>query len=202
MNPQPPPAAPAPAGSKFAISLADLLVAGGALVIFLFSFAPVVGFDSDANNNQIGRSLWSWLSPLGLFVIIAVLALIASAAVDTWWHKGKPITGGLHRHHLQVGLALFVLVTIFGMALADPYSDLTGGLSLGFGVAWGGIIQLLGALVVTGGAVLNYFDLLQNKLSLPTGGAKPAGYVPTQGAAVDPGATSAPDSTAQLPPQN
>jgi hypothetical protein len=176
MNPDPTPSAPAPAASKFGVTLADVLVAGGALIILLFSWGRVVSYRPLYQGPQglvfatstSGPSLWSWLRPLGIFVILAALGLIATAAIDTWWKRDKQVVG-LHRHHVQVGLALYALVTIFGMMLA-------GG--AGVSVGWGGIIQFLGALVAATGAILNHFNLLQNKLELPARGAKPATYPP------------------------
>jgi hypothetical protein len=164
-----PVAAPAPK-AKGAVSvyvrLADLIVAGGAVIILLFSWAPMVGAGDDSDNAHISASLWGWLSPLGLFVLLAALGLIATAAVDTWWHREKPMVG-LHRHHVQVGMALFALVVIFGMCFANPYDDLFGS-RVDFGVSYGGIIQLLGALIAAAGAVLNFFNQLQNPIGLPS----------------------------------
>lgn len=180
MNPEQPqyqPPAPAPAAapkeaSGLYIRLADLIIAGGSLFILLFSFGPMVGF-SGLNRlaaqelSNAGTSLWSWLSPLGLLVILAVVLLLGSAAVDTWWKRDRQLAG-LHRHHIQVALALFVLVVIFGMCFADPYSGLGFGAAIGFGVSWGGVMQLFGALIVAAGAVLNHFNLLQNPIAMPT----------------------------------
>lgn len=154
MNPAPPPAAPASARLNLSVKFADLLVAAGAMIILLFSWAPMT---SRYYGFLGGRSLWSWLSPLGLFVILATLALLGTAAVDTWWKRDKQMAG-LHRHHVQVGLALYVLVTVFGMALAGP-----------FGMGWGALFHLFGALIAAVGAVLNHFNLLQNELSMPAG---------------------------------
>jgi hypothetical protein len=179
-----PAGAPAPAPKKATgiyIRLADLIVAAGALIIVLFSWAPVVGFSDSVDNGEIGRSLWTWLSPLGLFVLVAALGLIATAAVDTWWHRDKPMVG-LHRHHVQVGVAVFALLVVFGMCFADPY-DVSGlrGSSIGFGVSYGGIIQLLGALVAAVGAVLNFFNQLQNPIGVPSVSvSQPPAYHPQQ----------------------
>lgn len=198
-QPQYQPPAPAPKGaSGLYIRLADLVIVGGALILLLFSFGPVVGF-SDLNPlaqrelSNAGTSLWSWLSPLGLFVLLATLLLLASAAVDTWWKRDRQMVG-LHRHHIQVGLALFVLFALLGMCFADPYSGLGLGAAFGFGISWGGVIQLFGALIMAAGAILNHFSLLQNPIAMP----KPAPAVAPQ---AYPGAPAG-GYTPPVPPQS
>jgi len=181
MNPDLPPT-PAAAPSGLYIRLADAVVAAGALIILLFSWAPMVKPTLFARDDaSLHASLWSWLSPLGLFVVLAVLLLLATAVLDMFWHREKPLAG-LHRHHVQVGLALFVLVDIFGMMLADPFSSIDGFGGDVLSVGYGGIIMLLGALVLTAGAVLNFFNILQNTLALPKAAPAisypPAGYAP------------------------
>jgi hypothetical protein len=181
MNPDLPPT-PAAAPSGLYIRLADAIVAVGALIILLFSWAPVVSLDDAyarllSKDETVHASLYSYLSPLGIFVVLAVLLLIATAVLDTFWHRDKQLVG-LHRHHVQVGLALFVLVDIFGMMLSDP-SSIDGSTGV-FGVGYGGVIMFLGALIATAGAVLNHFNMLQGPLSLP----KPApavSYPPAAG---------------------
>jgi hypothetical protein len=184
MNPDLPPT-PAASPSGLYIRLADALVAVGALLILLFSWAPMVTPTiSSRDDARFHSSLWSWLSPLGLFVVLAVLMLLATAVLDTFWHREKQLVG-LHRHHVQVGLALFVLVDIFGMMLADPFSSLEGLGNL-LSVGWGGVMMLLFALIATAGAVLNHFNMLQNPLSLPK--SAPAVTYPPAAAPVDPAA--------------
>ncbi len=199
MNPETTPAAPAPSGSKLSITLADALVAAGAVIILLFSWARVITFPGIddlrrlgiSGANLPGLSLWSYARPLGIFVILATLLLLASALIDTWW-KRDDAKVGLNRHHVQVGLALFVLVDVFGLGMS-------GG--SGATIGWGGILQLLGALIATAGAVLNHFGQLQNALTVPNvtaGSSAPAaGYTaPAPAAPADPAAP-----TAQMPAQ-
>jgi hypothetical protein len=206
MNPEPTPAPSTNVGIKFRMTMADGLVAVGALIILLFSWGRVVTIDgldelkklglSDSDLHIPGTSLWSYLRPLGIFVILATLLLLASALVDVWWKRDEPKVG-VNRHHLQVFLALFILIDIFGMGLSGG-----DGVSIG----WGAIVQLLGALIATAGAILNHLGQLQNVLPIPTGGgSKPAptypatqyspGQVPVQ--PTDPAAP-----TAQMPAQD
>jgi hypothetical protein len=177
-TPNQPQYAPAPApkpASALSIKLADLIVGVGALIILLFSFGPVVSYPIGGYNLP-GRSLWSWLSPLGLFVILAALLLLGTAIADVWWKRDKQLAG-VHRHHVQVGLALYVLFTVIGLCFAS-----IGGVSIGIG--WGGIFEILGALVVTAGALLNHFEQLQNPIAMPNVSVKPSSsttsYPPAQ----------------------
>jgi hypothetical protein len=206
MNPEPTGDPSANVGIKFRMTQADGLVAVGALIILLFSWGSVVSYNipdalrrlgvSDSDLGLSGTSLWSYLRPLGIFVILAALILLATALIDVWWKRDEAKVG-VNRHHLQVGLALFVLVDIFGMGL-------TGGDGVSMG--WGAIVQLLGALIATAGAVLNHLNQLQTPLPIPVGGSsKPAptypatqyspGQVPVQ--PTDPAAP-----TAQMPAQD
>ena len=197
MNPDLPPT-PAAAPSGLYIRLADALVAAGALLILLFSWAPMVSPKLSVRSDPtFHSSLWRWLSPLGLFVVLAVLLLLATAFLDTFWQRSKPLVG-LHRHHVQVGLELFVIVDIFGMMLADPFASIEG-LGSVLGVGWGGVMMLLFALIATAGAILNHFNMLQNPLSLP----KPApavGYPPAA-APIDPAAGGYTPPTQSAPTQ-
>ncbi|HEY1484511.1 MAG TPA: hypothetical protein VGF84_00320 [Micromonosporaceae bacterium] len=168
-----PPPAPK-AASKYYIRIADALIAVGALIMFLFSFAPFISVD--AGFGVTGhQNAWNFETPVVLFVVFAAILLLASAFLDTFWHRDKQIVG-LNRHHVQVGLALYAFVTLIAFALADK------GPGVGFG--WGGIFMLLGVIVATAGAVLNHFNLVQGPLSLPASSPKPVGpaaYPPAQG---------------------
>jgi len=150
-------------GSNLYIRTADAMIAGGGLLMFLFSFAPFVSFDgvTVAGYHEAGfsRNAWTYVAPVVLFVVFAAIALIASAFIDTFWHREKQVVG-LHRHIVQVGLALYALITLVGFALN------------GNGFSWGGIFMLLGAIVAAAGAVLNHFGLLQNPLEMPAGKPK------------------------------
>jgi hypothetical protein len=162
-QPQYAPAAPKPASAMY-IRQADAIIAGGALIMFLFSFAPFV------SANGYHKNAWTFWAPVALFIVFAAIALLATAFLDTFWHRDKQLVG-LHRHHLQVGLALYTLVTLFSYAIADKNG-------LGFG--WGGVFMLIGSLAATAGAVLNHFGQLQGPISLPAKSATPAAVYPPQ----------------------
>jgi hypothetical protein len=168
--------APAPKAGGFNLRMADALVAVGGLLIFLFSFAPFV------SAGGYSTSAWHVVAPVVVFVVLAGVLLVATAFLDTFWHRGKQYVG-VNRHHVQVGLALYTLVTLIGFALAST----DGG---GFG--WGAIFMLIGSLVATAGALLNHFNLMQDSLPIPSGRGRtaPTGYAPpVQATPVDPATT-------------
>jgi hypothetical protein len=186
---------PAPkAASGLYIRIADALIAGGALIMFLFSFAPFVSEDTGFGTYH--KNAWTFLTPVVLFVVFAAILLLASAFLDTFWHRDRQLVG-LHRHHVQVGLALYALVTVLGFALSGAGADNPG-------LGWGGIFMLLGALIAAAGAVLNHFSLMQNKLSMPASSPKPvapAGYPPAQGGYAPPQQGYAPQQQQGYAPQ-
>jgi hypothetical protein len=143
---------PAAKTSGLYIRLADAIVAGGGLIMFLFSFAPFV------SGGGVSQNAWSFLSPVVLFVVFAGVLLIGTALVDAFWHRDKQVVG-VHRHQIQVGIALYALVTLLGFALVSDY---------GFGIGWGGFFMLIGAVAAAAGAVLNHFNMLQTPIGLPT----------------------------------
>jgi hypothetical protein len=168
-----PPPAPK-AASGFYIRIADALIAGGALIMFLFSFAPFVSVDTGFGS--VHQNAWSFETPVVLFVVFAAILLLGSAFLDTFWHRDKQIVG-LNRHHVQVGLALYAFVTLIAFALAGAGQDVPG-------IGWGGIFMVLGSIVAAAGAVMNHFSLLQGPLAMPASSPKPVGpaaYPPAQG---------------------
>ena len=178
----------------FTFKAADGLVALGGLFVFFFSFAPF--FSSDLGSNFSENS---WHSAATVFIAVSGLVLVASAFLDVVWKRDEP-RYGLHRHVVQVGIALFALVDLVGFAFGIGLSQ--GGVTVTIDSGWGEILQLIGALIATAGAILNHLGKLQNTLSVPQGGgsAAPSGYpgyqaptqaYPTQGdaqAPSDPGA--------------
>jgi hypothetical protein len=164
--------APAPA-SGLRITYADAMVALGGLIVFLFSFAPLYSFNDTETilGHTIGTSFHqnSWHTALSVFIVLAALLLIGTAVVDVLWPRHKEI-GGFRRHQVQLFLAIYVIVQLIGFALSG---------SNGEGLGWGAYFMIIGAIVALAGAVLNHFNMLQNSLALPTGGASaPVGYAP------------------------
>ncbi len=154
------------------IRVADALVAAGGLIMFFFSFAPFVSVPSvEVLGTKVAggsQNAWNFLTPVVLFVVFAAILLVATAFLDTFWHRGKQIVG-VNRHHVQVGLALYALVTLIAFALTNK-----GGESFG----WGGIFMLIGSLVAAAGAILNHFGMMQNQLGAPSGSAPQTYYAP------------------------
>jgi len=173
---QPQYSVPAPKGASGAyIRAADGIVAIGALIVFLFSFAPFISAPGGYHQNA-----WSFLRPVPLFIVFAAILLLATAFIDTWWKRDEQKVG-LNRHHVQVGLALYVLVQLLAFAFTDK-----SGASFG----WGAIFMLIGSLVAAVGAIMNHLNQLQGPLSLPSSGSSaapaayppaPQGYAPPQG---------------------
>jgi hypothetical protein len=158
---------PAPkAASGFYIRIADALIAGGGLIMFLFSFAPFASAPDGLGSSVSLGNAWSFLTPVLLFVVFAAILLIASAFLDTFWHRDKQMVG-LNRHHVQVGLALYAFVTLIAFALSGAGANNPG-------IGWGGIFMVLGSIVAAAGAVLNHFNLVQNPLTMPASKPKPA----------------------------
>ena len=202
MNPEPTPATPTQAGFKFSMTMADVLVASAP------SSSCCSRWGTHGQLRHLGRPAPTRclshrpaghaasgpdLRPLGIFVILATLLLLATALVDTWWKRDEAKVG-VNRHHLQVGLALFVLVDIFGMGLS-------GG---------SGVVHRLGRHPPAArrarrhrGCGAEPLRPAADAIGDPECGAKPAptyppaGYVPPQGAPVDPAAP-----TAQMPAQD
>jgi len=91
---------PAPKGASGAyIRAADGIVAIGALIMFLFSFAPFISAPGGFHQNA-----WTFERPVPLFIVFAAILLLATAFIDTWWKRDEQKVG-LNRHHVQVGLA-------------------------------------------------------------------------------------------------
>jgi hypothetical protein len=182
---QPQYSVPAPKGASGAyIRAADGLVAVGALIVFFFSFAPFISAPSETfAGTTVGggsENAWKVERPVVMFVVFAAILLIATSVIDTWWKREEQKVG-LNRHHVQVGLSLYVFVTLLAFAFTDK-----GGASFG----WGAIFMLLGSIVAAAGAILNHFNMLQGPLSLPSSGSSaapaayppaPQGYAPPQG---------------------
>jgi uncharacterized membrane protein len=152
----------------FTLTLGDVLVGGGGLLIVLFSFAPFVSSEDNSFGVDDSWSAWAaevFMAPLTWWVIFAGLLLIALAVSRMFWPPQREFFG-FRPTHLQVGLSLFAFFVLLGYALSDK-----GGF-LEFG--WGGVIMLLGSIVAVAGAVLNHLGI--GPTLLPQGPKAPAGY--------------------------
>jgi hypothetical protein len=164
----PPPAAPAGAGRELSFALSDVIVGGGALLFFIFSFTPLVSL------GPLHTNLWDFTSPLGWWVAVANVLLLATAVAALRWPRDKEYVG-FRRSQVQVALGLYVFLFILGILFAKHSI---------FG--WGGWLMLVCSLVALAGAVLGHLGMLQELVAVPTRRkatpAAPAGYqTPTAG---------------------
>lgn len=168
-----PPAQPAQPSAREA-RLGDLLVAAGALMVFLFSFAPFVQYGGEfgefvAPPGFSGRfnawSLETFMVPLTTFVVVA--ALLSLAAVAARFLLRRDLSAlGFRLRQVEVGLALFVFVVLLGMIASNKpiffgarrFDDPVLTEST-LAVSWGAVLMLIGALLAVSGAVLNHFAL-------------------------------------------
>lgn len=154
--------------------LGDLLVGLGALMVFLFSFAPFVEYGGEfgevvAPPGFSGRfNAWSmetFMVPLTTFVVVAALLSIAAVATRLALRR-DPSALGFRLRQVEVGLALFVFFVLLGMISSSKpiffgarrFDDpiLTEST---LAVAWGAVLMLIGAMLVVAGAVLNHLRL-------------------------------------------
>jgi hypothetical protein len=183
-NPAQYPGAPAPAprtGAGFSLSLADLLVGAGSLLVFFFSFAPLYSTPTFFGAAGSSVNSWSDFAPLSVWPVLAALLAIGAAVIGQWWPKDKQYVG-FHRGQIEVGLTLFIWVTLLGFW----FTDFGAGSAISFG--WGGVIMVLAATVAAVGAILGHLGMLQNPIGMPKAGGAPAvGYQPPQGYQASPG---------------
>src|SRR5215813_1885198 len=95
-NPAQYPGAPAPAprsGAGFSMSLADLLVAAGSLLVFFFSFAPLYSTPSFLGQGGNSVNSWSDFAPLSTWPVLAALLAIGTSVISAWWPKDKQYVG-------------------------------------------------------------------------------------------------------------
>jgi hypothetical protein len=144
-----PPAAGAGRGLSFALS--DVIVGGAALLFFIFSFTPLLSAGSAHKN------LWDFSSPLGWWVAVANVLVLATAVAALRWPRDKEYVG-FRRSQVQVAIALYVFLFILATLFADHSI---------FG--WGGYLMLLLSLAALGGAVLGHLGMLQEPVAIPTG---------------------------------
>jgi hypothetical protein len=163
--------APAGAGRGLSFALSDVIVGGAAFLFFIFSFMPLISIDVASFSGFGGSadtSLWDFVSPLGWWVAVANVLLLATAAAALWWSREKEYVG-FRRSQVQVALGLYVFLFVLGILFAEHSI---------FG--WGGWLMLLFSLVALAGAVLGHLGMLQEPVAIPTGRrsapAAPAGY--------------------------
>lgn len=174
-----------------ALRLGDLLAAGGALLVFVFSFTPFIEVSvpefSDVGEASGWQNAWAtetFMAPLTWFVVLAGLLLIGAAAVR--YLRGQdPQLIGFRLTQVEVGLALFMLVVLFSMVTSDKHVIFGRvGRQLGEGaarleVSWGAILMLIGALIATVGAVLTHLGVgpvIVPQRAQPQAQAGPAGH--------------------------
>jgi hypothetical protein len=168
-----------------ALRLGDLLALGGALVVFVFSFAPFVTVTIPAALTGGAVTAWqnAWatevfMAPLTWFVILAGLLLIAAATVRYMTGRNSELVG-FRLTQLELGLALFMLVVLFSMVTSEKHVIFgararqfgEGGAALDLG--WGAILMLVGALAAAAGAVLTHLAVGPVVFPRPAGPPQP-----------------------------
>lgn len=174
MQPPVPPASSAPR----AIPLGDLLAAGGALIVFAFSFAPFVQYGGEmsegARVDGVSPRFNAWsteifMVPLTTFVVVA--AMLGIAAVGVRFGLRRELSAlGFRMRQVEVGLALFVFVVLLGMIASDKhaffgarrFADEADPFLLTesrMDVGWGAVLMLVGAMIALAGAVLGHFSI-------------------------------------------
>ena len=178
------PVQPVRPASGFSITYADVLVAAGGLIVFFFSFAPLI---SDSVN--------SWHLSLSVFIVLAAHSAhrhrrgrrgVAARASDR--RPAPPHrAGGPRALRARRRCSAFAIVR---QRQAPP--------SVGAASSCSSV-----ALIAAAGAILNHFNKLQTTLAIPTGGSNtgaPTGYVPPQGGYSTPPTTTSADPTTPIPP--
>lgn len=167
-----------PARPKLPVNLGDVLTAAGGALVFFFSFAPFVTYASADLSSELDRSnlptwfsAWSpetFMAPLTWFVALGGLVIAGLAATRLVVPRDREYYG-FRIGHLQVGLGLFLFLTLFGYATAAKSAVFghdfgvqfagaqSANLAMHFG--WGGYVMLFGGLVAAVGAVLSYLQI-------------------------------------------
>lgn len=190
MNPNQPqypapgaPPAPASAGRVLSFAMSDVIVGGAALLFFIFSFTPLISFDTGGFNLGFFSGhvdLWGYGKPLGWWTAIADLLVLGTAVAAMVWPRDREYAG-FRRSQVQVAIAVWVFLIPMGTWIAAGSS---------FG--WGGFLMVLFAAIALVGAVLGHLGLVQDPVAIPIGRlSKPAapaadqappagGYAPSQ----------------------
>jgi len=228
------PAMPQPSGAPYArlpgpgwaperrILIGDALTAFGGLLVFAFSFAPFVSFsDDETKRSLVDENLPTWFSawatetfmaPLTWFVVLGGLIAISLAAARMAVPREREVAG-FRTGHLQIGVSVFLVVVLFGYAVASKNGifghDLRISMSgsetdrLDMSFSWGGYLMLIGALAAAVGAVLSHLEIGPTVYPKPPRPAAPApaGYPQQQGFAPPSDTPTAPYPTVPPPAQ-
>jgi hypothetical protein len=163
-----------------AVPLGDLLAAGGALLVFAFSFAPFVQYGGEmrqgAEIDGVSPRFNAWsteifMVPLTTFVVVA--AMLVMAAVGVRFGLRRELSAlGFRMRQIEVGLALFMFVVLLGMVASDKHaffgarrfsdSDPLLLTQYRMDVGWGAVLMLVGAMIALAGTVLAHFSIGPN----------------------------------------
>ncbi|GID13664.1 hypothetical protein Aru02nite_45530 [Actinocatenispora rupis] len=181
---------PQPSGAPFAklpgpgwaperrILIGDAMTAFGGLLVFVFSFAPFVGYSDSRFSNDLERhhlptwfSAWAtetFMAPLTWFVVLGGLVAISLAAARMAVPRDREVAG-FRTGHLQIGVTIFLFLALFGYATSSKSaifghdfavqfsSETDSAVEMSF--SWGGYLMLFGALVAAVGAVLSHLEI-------------------------------------------
>jgi hypothetical protein len=173
MQPPVPPASSSPR----AVPLGDLLAAGGALLVFAFSFAPFVRYGGEmsqgAEIDGVSPRFNAWsteifMVPLTTFIVVA--AMLVMAAVGVRFGLRRELSAlGFRMRQIEVGLTLFMFVVLLGMIASDKhaffgarrFSDSDPFLltQSQMDVGWGAVLMLIGAMIALAGTLLAHFSI-------------------------------------------
>lgn len=204
------PPMPQPSGAPYAklpgpgwapekrILIGDALTAFGGLLVFVFSFAPFVGYsdsrfanDLEEHHLPVWFSAWAtetFMAPLTWFVVLGGLVAISLAAARMAVPRDREVAG-FRTGHLQIGVTIFVFLALFGYAtsaksaifghdFAVQFSSETDS-AVEMSFSWGGYLMLFGALIAVVGAVLSHLEIgptIYPQPPRPPAPMPPAGY--------------------------
>ncbi|MQA27931.1 MAG: hypothetical protein GEU94_21305 [Micromonosporaceae bacterium] len=158
------------------VRLTDALIAGGALLVFLFSFAPFVEYDDpDLERRLEQESLPTWFSawaletfmaPLTWWVIIAALGMLAIIALQRFVPDQRLL--GFQLSQIQLMLSYFALIMLLGYALSAKTmlfgselqdESFASQFDTDMSSGWGANLMLFGALATAVGATLGHLGV-------------------------------------------
>ncbi len=169
MNPNqpqypPPGSQPAPAGAGRGLSFAqsDVTVGGAAFLFLVFSFTPLL------SAGPLHTDLWNFTSPLGWWVAVANVLLLATAVAA----HTVAARQGVRRLPPQPGAGRARPLRV----LVRPRHPVRAALDLRLGrLADADLFSLL----ALAGAVLGHLGMLQDEVAIPTGRTSTPAAAPT-----------------------